>query len=88
MKGFDCSRFDDPFLGIILGGSSFDGVFWLGIFLMGSISGVRYSFFIFPLYFLQGSISGALTLVDIATLNFSASNGVGIMSGDALEAEL
>ena len=29
----------------------------------------------------------ALTLVDIATLNFSVSNGVGIMSGDALEAE-
>ena len=30
----------------------------------------------------------ALTLVDIATLNFSVSNGVGIMSGGALEAEL
>ena len=30
----------------------------------------------------------ALTLVDIATLNFSVSNGVGIMSGDALKAEL
>ena len=30
----------------------------------------------------------ALTLVDIATLNFSVSNGVVVMSGDALEAEL
>ena len=30
----------------------------------------------------------ALTLVDIATLIFSVSNGVGLMSGDALEAEL
>ena len=30
---------------------------------------------------------GALTLVDIATLNLSVSNGVGVMSGDALEAE-
>ena len=56
--------------------------------LRGSISGVRYSFLLFHGFCCRGSISGALTLVDIETLNFSASNGVGIMSGDALEAEL
>ena len=61
-----------------MAGYFFEGFdFWGSIFL-----------FYFPTVFLQGSISGALTLVDIATLNFSVSNGVGIMSGDALEAEL
>ena len=63
--------------------------FLAGYFLRGSISGVRYSFLIFPRYFCcKESVSEALTLVDIATFNFSASNGVGIMSEDALEAEL
>ena len=78
-----------PFLGNYFRGFEVRRCLLAAYFLRGSIFGVRYSFYIFPKYLCcRGSISGALSLVDIATLNFSAWNGVEIMSGDAQEAKL